>query len=88
LQAVKRLGGSTTLRESASGKIGPIISDNGNFLMDAHFDSIGDAARLNLALLQIPGVVETGLFIGMAQRVYFGEAETVKVWNAGANNEV
>ncbi len=56
--------------------------------MDAHFDSIGDAARLNLALLQIPGVVETGLFIGMAQRVYFGEAETVKVWNAGANNEV
>jgi ribose 5-phosphate isomerase A len=51
------------------------VSDNGQFILDADFGEIQDPAALNQQLLNIPGIVETGLFIGMACKAYFGEED-------------
>ncbi|XP_022906310.1 ribose-5-phosphate isomerase [Onthophagus taurus] len=54
-------------------KAGPIITDNGNFILDwKNFDQTLDWKAVNKEIIQIPGVVETGLFIGMAKKAYFG----------------
>ena len=61
---VRRLGGD-----------GPYISDEGNYIVDLDLGRIGDPARLNTALNAIPGVVETGLFCGIAAAVVVGEPD-------------
>jgi ribose 5-phosphate isomerase A len=43
-------------------KDGPVITDNGNFVMDADFGVIEDPEALAAKLCQIPGVVEHGIF--------------------------
>ena len=58
-------GGNPVLREG-KGKVGPVITDNGNAVIDADFGVIRNAAELEVKLKMIPGVVETGLFIGLA----------------------
>ena len=68
---IEKLGGKPTMRES-KGKLGPVITDNGNAVIDAVFGPIKDAAKLERELKMIPGVVETGLFIGLAGIVYLG----------------
>jgi len=45
------------------------ISDNGNVILDCAVNEIANPARLDRELLAIPGVVGTGLFIGMANTV-------------------
>ncbi len=45
------------------------ISDHGHYILDCYFEKINDAISLNNALHNIPGVVETGLFINMANKV-------------------
>jgi len=71
INKLKKLGGSPVLR-MAQAKAGPLISDNGNFIIDVDFGEIIDPGELNLSLLTIPGVVDTGLFIGMASKAYIG----------------
>lgn len=44
---------------------GPILSDGGHYILDARCGRIPDAAALDEALRRVPGVVETGLFIGL-----------------------
>ncbi|TDX01174.1 ribose-5-phosphate isomerase RpiA [Dinghuibacter silviterrae] len=57
----------------------PWITDHGNYILDAHFGAIADAPALGHALHEIPGVVEHGLFIGLATEVLVGYADgTVK----------
>ena len=51
------------------------MTDNGQFILDADFGHIKDPAKLNQELLNLPGIVETGLFIGMAAKAYFGEKD-------------
>ena len=68
---VTRMGGRAKLRES-SGKAGPVITDNGNFVRDSDFGKIEKPATLDRRLKAIPGVLETGLFIKMADVVYVG----------------
>jgi ribose 5-phosphate isomerase A len=46
----------------AGGKDGPVITENGNFILDAHFNGIGDS--LEKEIKGITGVIESGLFIG------------------------
>ncbi|XP_037947092.1 ribose-5-phosphate isomerase-like [Teleopsis dalmanni] len=69
-------GGKLQLRMAVS-KAGPCVTDNGNFILDWQFDS--DCAfnwcDVNTKLLLIPGVVETGLFVDMATKAYFGMAD-------------
>jgi ribose 5-phosphate isomerase A len=50
----------------------PFLSDNGHFIIDCNFEVIGDAAALNRQIQEIPGVMETGLFIQMANQVIVG----------------
>ena len=78
---IQALNGSPLLRET-KGKLGPVISDNGNAIMDATFGTIKDPQLLAMNLKMIPGVVETGLFIALADIVYLGTASTVKKLDA------
>lgn len=68
---IARIGGRAKLREGA-GKVGPIVTDNGNFILDADFGRIGNPALLQRRLKLIPGLIETGLFLKMADVVYVG----------------
>lgn len=74
---LEALNGKPHLREG-SGKMGPVVTDNGNFILDTDFGEIGDAKQLNTSIKSIPGVVETGLFLNMATTVYVGMEDRVK----------
>jgi ribose 5-phosphate isomerase A len=71
------LRGKPKLREG-KGKVGPVVTDNGNFILDVDFGTIKDAEKLNMQIKAIPGVVETGLFLNMATIVYVGTQRTVE----------
>ncbi len=77
LRALEALGAQATLRREASGQ--PWVSDNGNALVDCRFGPIADPAALQQALLAIPAVVDTGLFLQMTSLVMVGYAEDVRV---------
>jgi ribose 5-phosphate isomerase A len=51
---------------------GPGTTDNGNCILDCGLGPIADPERLESELRAIPGVVGTGLFLGMAERVLVG----------------
>ena len=74
--SIKELGGKPLLREGG-GKVGAVVTDNGNYIIDINFGSINDAEELNQRLKLIPGVVETGLFIEMADIVYLGKPDGI-----------
>lgn len=57
----------------------PFVTDNGNYIADCAFGSISDPGRLQEQLKLVPGVVETGLFAGMADLVVIGSPTDVKV---------
>jgi len=71
---IKEMGGTPDLRESR-GKVGPVITDNGNVIIDADFGLVLKPAELEFKLKSIPGIVETGLFIKMADVVYIGKPD-------------
>jgi len=52
---------------------GPWITDEGNLILDCRRDDWGDPDRLAAGLHEIPGVVEHGLFIGMAETAFVGK---------------
>jgi ribose 5-phosphate isomerase A len=58
------LGCTPSLRRTTDG--GPFRTDEGNTILDCRFAGILDPAALSVAIKAIPGVVEHGLFIGMA----------------------
>lgn len=69
--AVIGLGGSPELRMGVN-KDGPVITDNGNFVLDAKFDRIDNSYELEIELNTIPGVVENGIFSGITDKVIVG----------------
>jgi ribose 5-phosphate isomerase A len=71
------IGGKPALREG-KGKVGPVITDNGNVIIDAIFGPIDKPADLEKKLKMIPGVVETGLFVGLADVAYLGTSCAVE----------
>jgi ribose 5-phosphate isomerase A len=77
IRKLEGMGGKPVLRET-KGKLGPVISDNGNAIMDVTFGPIADAAKLAREMKLIPGVVETGLFIGLIDIVYVGAVAGVE----------
>lgn len=68
---IKAMGMKPRVRENAGKEF---ITDNGNLILDCAVKPIANAARLDRELLAIPGVVGTGLFIGMAGIVLIAEA--------------
>ncbi len=55
-----------------TGKLGPVVSDNGNFILDCEFGEIEDPGELEMEIKMIPGVVECGIFTNVADRVIVG----------------
>jgi len=53
----------------------PFVTDEGNFILDLHLEQIPDAPALAIALNQVPGVVENGLFINICDRVILGASD-------------
>jgi ribose 5-phosphate isomerase A len=72
------LGGKPKLRDGGNRKDGPLITDNGNFIIDADFGAIDDPQALEFVLKRIPGVVEAGLFINLAHTAYLGTDKGVR----------
>lgn len=74
MKSLELLGGHPTLRMAKS-KLGPVVTDNGMFIIDVDFGEIEDPKSLNEKLKNIAGVIETGLFIDMTKDVYIGKKE-------------
>jgi ribose 5-phosphate isomerase A len=70
-------GGQPVLREG-KGKLGPVITDNGNAILDSYFGEIVNPAELAVKLKMIAGVVETGLFVGLTDVAYVGTSDAVE----------
>ena len=74
LRQIQELGYKTTLR-LGNGKE-PYRTDNGNYLADISFSGLLDEPEMDdLVLRKIPGVIETGFFLGVAGRVLIGHAD-------------
>lgn len=69
---LEALGGAPELRQGES-KDGPVVTDQGLWVIDATFDGIDDPAALAEKIKSFPGVLDHGLFIGMATRVLVGQ---------------
>jgi ribose 5-phosphate isomerase A len=74
---ISELGGTPLVREG-KGKLGPIITDNGNIIIDANFGLIQNPQELSVKVKMIPGVVETGFFIGLTDMVYIATSSKVE----------
>lgn len=77
-ESVRDLGGEPTLR-AAERKDGPVVTDNGNLVLDCAFGRIDEPAALAAALSSLPGVVEHGLFVGMVDAIFVGGDDDVTV---------
>ena len=74
MKKLEKLKGKPLLRMAKS-KMGPLITDNGNFIIDVDFGIIEKPLSLNEKLLTIPGVVDTGIFIGLTSKAYIGQKD-------------
>jgi len=74
-EAIEGLGCIAALR---GGSV-PFVTDNGNYIYDCKFNGINDPGRLEAELDAIPGVVESGLFLGLASRIVVGTERGVEV---------
>jgi ribose 5-phosphate isomerase A len=73
---LRGLGCEPALRTGPDGA--PYVTDNGNYIYDCRFRSIDDPAGLEEKLAHRAGIVETGLFIGMADVALLAGAEAVQ----------
>jgi ribose 5-phosphate isomerase A len=55
------------------------VSDNGNYIIDCRFDTIPEPSVLESKINRIPGVVENGLFLGMANRAILGTKDGIRI---------
>ncbi len=78
MRTIRDIGGKPVLRES-HGKLGPVVTDNGNFIIDANFGLIPEPQKLEQKLKALTGVLETGLFIGTADVAYIATKSHVEV---------
>lgn len=77
-RAIRDQGGTPTLR-SAQRKDGPVVTDNGNLVLDCEFGQIEDPEGLSGALSGLPGVVEHGIFVDLADEIHVGSPDGVTV---------
>ena len=73
---LRALGCDPRRRETAGA---PFVTDNGNWILDCGIAAQDDAAALDRDIRRIPGVVDTGFFLGTAEQVLVAEAEAVRV---------
>ena len=77
---LETLGGSPDLRLKQGQ---PLLTDQGNYIIDCRFRQIIDASQLEQRLNMIPGVVENGLFTGLCTRMIMAEGEKIVVKERG-----
>ena len=73
---ISDLGARVVRRTDSAGK--PYITDEGHHILDCHFEKIEDPPALNAKLCDLPGIVEHGLFVGMASVVLMAKAGAVE----------
>lgn len=73
--------GPVTLRLSKDG--GPFVTDNGNYILDCKFGPLSDPEALDDVLRAIPGVIESGLFLGICDTAILSGPDGVEVMEAG-----
>jgi ribose 5-phosphate isomerase A len=71
------VSGQMVLRKAKDGHV--FVTDGGHWIIDAHLGRIEDAPRLADSLSRIPGVVEHGLFIGLADTAVLAGAQGIRV---------
>jgi len=69
--AIRKLGLNPCLRKDT-------ITDNGNYILDCMYNRLDNLVELEIALNNIPGAVENGLFINQASEVVVGTASGAK----------
>ncbi|BBM83144.1 ribose-5-phosphate isomerase RpiA [Candidatus Uabimicrobium amorphum] len=74
-QTLCQLGSTPKLRRNNDK---PFVTDEGNYILDCNFNTIANPQKLASDISQIPGVVEHGMFIGMATRIIIGSGETTR----------
>eukprot|EP00056_Hartaetosiga_gracilis_P022305 m.29345 g.29345 ORF g.29345 m.29345 type:complete len:258 (-) comp9565_c0_seq1:954-1727(-) len=82
LEKLKEFGVKEAAVRMAKSKAGPCVTDNGNFIIDAHFGALeGDLApaALEQKLRSVAGVVDCGLFVGMADEAFIARSDG-SVW--------
>ena len=74
-EVILEMNGSSTLR-MATKKAGPIVTDQGNLILDVFFnDGIHNPKDIEMSINNIPGVLENGLFVDLADKVLVGKIE-------------
>ena len=77
MRELAELGGKLKLRVTSKGA--PFVTDDGNYIIDVKFESIPHPAKLEAAINQVPGVIENGLFVDVADIVLVGYERGCKV---------
>ena len=77
---IRSLGAEPVLRQKADGQ--PFVTDQGNYILDCRFGPMENPAEIARALCDRAGIVEHGLFIGLASMVIVGKADGVEVLTA------
>jgi len=78
MSKIRETEGKPFLREGTD-KVGPVITDNGNFIVDVDFGPIKNPRELDYKLKSVPGIIETGLFIEMVDIAYIGTPTTIEI---------
>ncbi len=76
---IKELGLRADIRKSRGGKYGVVVSDTRGIIIDVHLDKPVDVVELDRVLHEIPGIVGTGFFIGLADKVIVGYPDHVEI---------
>ncbi|MBY0099205.1 ribose-5-phosphate isomerase RpiA [Mesobacillus maritimus] len=80
MKNIERLGGIPVLRRKDKEVF---VSDNGNYILDCQFGKIEDALGLHGKLIQLVGVVETGIFAGMVEKVIVARNGQIELTERG-----
>ena len=62
------------------------ITDNGNYIVDCKFERIDEPAKLERRIDEIPGVVEVGLFVGLANKVIVGKKDKIEIMTSSGDS--
>lgn len=74
IRHIEKLGAHCKLRQN-----GKFVTDNGNLIADCEFGEIRDPKMLEKKIKSIPGIVEVGLFVGMASEIIVGSADSANI---------
>lgn len=77
LMKLREMRAEASLR-MGNGKVGPVVTDNGNLIIDAYFGLLEEPEQLERRLKEMPGVLETGLFLNYADLAYIGTKRGVR----------